>query len=137
MSKPSTKEMLKILADRAQKLLDEKSPKDAMRGRLLADIANLVDEIEAGPVTEERWADHELRWQEHVTDLRQAVVEGSARVMLAFEAMAKHEPSKITPEIAEELNWWRSGGREQFLGELPLEVRRRLEAEAAKLPNRE
>lgn len=108
-----------------------------MRGRLLANIANLVDEIEAGLVTEDRWTDHELRWQEHVTDLRQSLVESTAEIMLAFEAMAKHEPAKITPGIAEQLGWWHAEGREQLLGELSLEVRRRLEAEAAKLPKRD
>ena len=108
-----------------------------MRGRLLADIANLLDEIEAGPITQSRWEDHELRWQGHVTDLRGNLVASMGKIMLAFEAMAKHEPEKITPEVAKLLYWWQNeNGREESLGELPIERRRALEEAARKLPKR-
>lgn len=131
-------EMLEILADRADKLLDPKSPKDEMRGRLLGEMANLVEQSETSPITPEQWQDHELRWQEHLADLRLNMVSSMSEVMLAFEAMAKHEPEKLKADAAKLVGWWlKEGGREQCLGELPLEVRRTLEENAAKLPKRE
>ena len=88
-------------------------------------------------ISADEWEDHELAWQANVARLRQEVVAGSARIMLAFEAMAKHEPNKITPEIAKELYWWQhEGGREAFLSELPIARRRALEEEARQYPKK-
>lgn len=40
-----------------------------------------------------------------MAETRQAVVKGAAEIMPAIEAMARHEPEKITPDLAQELHW--------------------------------
>ncbi len=143
MSEPLTqREMTSTLRDRAAKVMQAVKKNEKLctqsNARLLAEMANLLDRSEGGEITADEWEDHELAWQAYVAQTREAVVEGSAQIMLAFEAMARHEPEKITPEIAEKLDWWQNqGGRESLLGELPIEVRRRLEEAASKLPRRE
>ena len=59
-------------------------------------MANLLEQSDAGEITADDWENHELAWQAYVTQTREAVVEGSAQIMLAIEAMARHEPEKIT-----------------------------------------
>lgn len=136
-SRLSQAEMVETLVDRSKKLLDAKSPKDAMRGRLLAEIANLLDSAQVRPITPSEWEDHELRWQEHAADLRRALVDSMAHLMLGIEALARAEPGRITAELAELLVWWQGeNGREQTLSELPLERRKELEAEAATYPRK-
>ena len=139
MSEPlSQVDMLETLSDRADKLMDDKSPKDAMRGRLLGEIVNLIEQTQTHPISVEQWEDHELRWREHVADLRLNMVKAMAEVMLSLEAMARHEPDKVTPDAAKLVEWWvKEGGREQCLSELPVEARRTLEANAARLPKRD
>lgn len=138
----SQEEMISTLNDRLGQVMQAVEKDEKLRtggnGRLLAEMANLLDQSDGAEITAEDWENHELAWQAHVAEAREAVVAGLAQIMLAFEAMARHEPEKITPEIAERLLWWQNeGGRESFLGELPIEVRRRLEEEASKLPKRE
>src|SRR5947209_3477628 len=103
MSAPSSDEMLSILVDRANKVMDyvkrSEEARDARMGRFLAGIANLIDQAKVGQVSAEEWQDHELAWQAHVARVRSELVARTSKVMLAFEAMAKYEPEKITPEI--------------------------------------
>ena len=133
----SQAEMMEVLAVRAQKILKDESARDRDSGRILAEIANLLDKGEADGISADEWGDHELAWQANVARLRAEVVAGSAKIMLAFESMAKHAPDKITPAIAEQLRWWqKEGGRESLLSELPIERRRALEDEARQWPKK-
>jgi hypothetical protein len=130
----SQTEMMEALAARAQKILSDESARDRDSGRILAEIANLLDKGQAEEISAEEWEDHELAWQANVARLRAEVVAGSAKIMLAFESMARHAPGQITPVIAQQLHWWQNGGRESFLSELPIERRRALEEEARQWP---
>ena len=52
--------------------------------------------------------------------------------MLAFEDIERMEPDKFKndPKMLEQLRWWRNGGREEYLDQITLEERRKLEAMA-------
>jgi hypothetical protein len=127
--------MIEVLAGRVAKATanvqkNEKARTAAM-GRFLAGMANLADRLELGEVPQTDWEDHELAWQSYVSDLRIEVVRLSAKAMLALEAVERDEPGTLSGDAAEQLYWWlEEGGREQYLGQLPIEVRRKLEAEA-------
>ena len=141
MEVPNRSEMAALLNERANAVIyavtNDAEARTTSNAQLLAEIANLGDQLRAGEVSASAWEDHELSWQAYVARAREAMVATTAKVIMAFEAMAKHEPEKITPEIAEKLRWWQNGGREEWLGELPLERRRALEEEASTLPRRD
>lgn len=140
---PSREEMSEILRDRAERVMEAVKRDEAVRtgstGRFLAEMANLLDQLVAGQgIAAAEWQDHELAWQAYVAERREALVAATSRTMLSLEAMARDKPETVTPDLAKELHWWQEeGGREEWLGQLPLETRRALEEEAKKWPLKE
>ena len=118
-----------------QRVKEDEREQTVRNARSLAMMSSLIEKIKVRDLTEEDWEDHELEWQAHLAETRAALVESMAKMMLSLEVIARREPEKVSPALRKELYWWQdAGGRESMLGELPIEVRRKLER---KRPRRE
>lgn len=76
------------------------------------------------------WEQHEFHWLAHVAELRRSLVQKCAHVMLAFEDIQRTDPHHFDnqPDMLKMFHWWREeGGREDYLGQITLEERRKLE----------
>lgn len=114
-----------------------------------ADPADLLmrDELEAlerallaGQPFTDAWETHELSWIARTAQTQGEIVRGAARIMLAFEGFRARNPlyGAGHPELEELFEWWlHQGGREEFLGQLPLEQRRALEKKAQERSERD
>jgi hypothetical protein len=111
-----------------QRVKEDEREQTVRNARSLALMSSLIEQIKVRDITAEDWEDHELGWQAHLAETRAALVESMSKMMLSLEAIARREPEKVSPALQEELHWWQDkGGRESMLGELSIEVRRRLE----------
>lgn len=79
---------------------------------------------------EELWQEHEWHWQAHRAELRRRLVVDCSYAMICFDTEDTRKPERYAGNagVWELLHWWREqGGREEYLGELPLAERQRLE----------
>jgi hypothetical protein len=78
----------------------------------------------------ELWEQHEFHWTAHTAELRRFIVRQCAHIMLAFEDIERQDRDHFRdqPDMIKMLHWWREeGGREEYLGQITLEERRKLE----------
>ncbi len=84
----------------------------------------------AGELPDEQWEQHQMHWLAHCADQVRGLIRRSAELMLVFEDMERQEPEVFAKEqsVRELLHWWRDdGGREEYLGQIPLTERQELE----------
>ncbi len=106
---------------------------DAMREELLA----VEQSLAAGTLTAEAWEQYQLHWQAYIGEFKRTNYRLGAHMMLAFEFERRTNPEKIArnPEAIRLLHWWLDeGGREDYLGKLPIADRRALEERASRWP---
>ncbi len=123
--------LLKALQRRRRAILDAQGRKGGEGAgdetMLLAQIEELERLLSAA---EELSAQHELHWRAHGAELRRRLVHDLTYIMIAFDTEDTRKPDRyiLNPGVLELLHWWREeGGREEYMGELPLQDRRRLE----------
>ena len=117
---------------------DDGSPRDSLR----AGVRGLRERLEAtirkaedvGPVLE----DFELFWTGEQAELDRRMTMHTATLLIYWEQMPQVKwdglDSKARAELFELLRRWRNGERETYLGKLPLEDRRKLEAMERRAP---
>lgn len=99
-------------------------------GLLRRQLDGIEQALYAGRIPEDQWEQHQLHWMAHCADQVRILVRRSAELMLVFEDMERKEPEVFSREhaVRELLEWWRSeGGREEYLGQIPLSERQALE----------
>ena len=107
---------------------DQSTPADK-RWRLLAEIAELGKRARDGGIPREDWENHELNWIVYCAKLRKNLVSALAQAMMQAEKASESEEREMSEEMRQALYWWQNeGGREEFLGELPIDERRVLES---------
>jgi len=124
-------EMLAAVIDHRDRLKKQSDNEESRR--LLAQLDALERRLIDGDVPTEDWEQFELHFQAYLADLMRQIRRQSAHFMLAFEDMELENPRVFDgdEEVQGLLRWWREeGGREQFLGGIPLEERRELEKKA-------
>ena len=122
-------ERLATVQRRRSALLEDKGERSD-RELLLSQFDSLERQLRAGGLASADWEDHELHWQAHASNLRTEVVANTALAMLAFEDLAREDPTKFDGDenVTGLLHWWlHEGGREQYLGSIPIAERQRLE----------
>jgi hypothetical protein len=115
--------------------LAEVDPKSDDHHLLMTQLDAIERQLRAGGLARADWEDHELHWQAHLSNLMTGIVAKSSQIMLAFEDMARQDPAQFDndEDVKKLLRWWcEEGGREQHLGKIPIEERRRLEQMEAK-----
>ena len=118
---------------RARRAILQKQEEKASFDRelLLGQLDTIERQLRAGGLAQTDWEDHELHWSAHISDLMAEINTGSSHLMLAFQDMHREDPTCFDkdPEMKKRLHWWmHEGGREEQLGKIPIEERRRLEA---------
>ena len=106
---------------------------DASATELLTLLDALEFRLIDGDVPQDDWEQFELHWAAHLAELMSSIRYRSAHVMLAFEDIEAEDPHHFDDDedVKKLLRWWREeGGREQFLGNITLEERQKLEAMA-------
>ena len=130
-------EMLAAVIDHRDRLKKQSDNEDSQR--LLAQLDALERRLIDGDVPTEDWEQFELHFQAHLADLLRQIRRQSAHIMLGFEDMELENPHVFDgdEDMKGLLRWWREeGGREQFLGGIPLEERRELERMASEWPKK-
>lgn len=123
--------LVEVLVARRDALAADESPADAEKRVLLGEIRELIRALLAGIATRDQWDDHDLNWNVYCAHLSRATNRDLARIMIAMEEADDHGSIELTFEEKQQLYWWRvEGGREETLGELPLDERQALEAGA-------
>lgn len=99
-------------------------------GLLRRQLDGIEQALYAGRLPADLWEQHQLHWVAHCADQIRVLVRRSAELMLVFEDMERQEPDVFARELAmrDLLEWWRKeGGREEYLGQIPLVERQELE----------
>jgi hypothetical protein len=118
---------------------DDHTTEPRERRRLLLEIANLGNRAEAGGVPRDDWENHELNWIVYLANLRHNLVHSLAEALIKAEHACSREHASANQirfalralgrDMRQLLYWWQSeGGREELLGQLPIEERHALEA---------
>jgi len=126
--KLSRAEMLEAVVDYRERLKSSALNPDGVR--LLAQLDAMEKQLIDGEVPVEEFEQFELHWSAHVADLQREILRRSAHIMLAFEDMEREDPNHFANDdnAKELLHWWRNeGGREEFMGSIPLEERKKRE----------
>ena len=107
---------------------DATTPNEEKR-RLLVEIVDLSRRARDGGVPRDDWENHELNWTAYCAGARRRVMRSLAQALIDCEV--HYEPAGLNHEMRKILYWWQcEGGREELLGELPIEERHALEAAA-------
>lgn len=98
--------------------------------RLLREIVRLGRQANGGRIPREDWETHELNWIAYISNLRSNLIWAVTMAIIDFERDMRSSDQLV--ELSDETKkiymwWYLEGGREQLLGELPLEQRRALE----------
>lgn len=122
--------MLTMVGQRRAALASELDSPVGDEGLLRRQLDGIEQALYAGKIPEEQWEQHQLHWMAHCADQIRILIRRSAELMLVFEDMERTEPEVFAREhaVRDLLQWWRyEGGREEYLGQLPLVERRELE----------
>jgi hypothetical protein len=126
--KLSRAEMLAAVVDYRERLKSSALNSDGVR--LLAQLDAMEKQLIDGEVPAAEFEQFELHWSAHLADLQREIFCRSAHLMLAFEDMEREDPNHFANDdnAKQLLYWWRNeGGREEFMGSIPLEERKKLE----------
>jgi hypothetical protein len=124
------KNMLEAVEQRRAALVGGLDSPVGDEGLLRRQLDGIEQALYAGYLPEDQWEQHQLHWMAHCADQVRVLVRRSAELMLVFEDMERKEPEVFLREhaVRELLEWWRNdGGREEYLGQIPLVERQALE----------
>src|SRR3982751_6043269 len=108
---------------------DDSSTHPRERRRLLTEIVELSNRARDGGVPREDWENHQLNWIAYCASLRRNLVRAFAQALMNCEHDANVDDLSL--DMRQLLYWWQNeGGREELLGELPIDERHALEAAA-------
>ena len=124
----SRAQMLAAVVDYRERL--KSSPLDPDGARLLAQLYAMEKQLIDEEVPVEEFEQFELSWSAHLADSMREIFRQCAHLMLAFEDIEREDPNHFAYDehVTLLLDWWRNeGGREDFMGSITLEERKKLE----------